>query len=71
MTSNQGQTETNDIQSTTDDVEGHRIASFIEDYKADAMGLRRSAEDDVEGHRVAPFTDEGDEDDVAGHKINR
>ena len=51
MTSNQGQTETNDIQTTTDDVEGHRIAPFIEDYKDDAMGLRRSADDDVEGHR--------------------
>jgi len=69
MTSNQGQTETNDIQTTTDDVEGHRIAPFIEDYKDDAMGLRRST-DDVEGHRVAPFTDDAD-DDVEGHMINR
>ncbi len=69
MTSNQGQTETNDIQSTTDDVEGHRIASFIEDYKDEALGLRRS-DDDVEGHLRVPFTDETD-DDVEGHKINR
>ena len=41
MTSNQGQTETNDIQTTTDDVEGHRIAPFTDD-----------ADDDVEGHKI-------------------
>ncbi len=41
MTLTQGRTETNDTQATIDDVEGHRIAPFVEDYKDDALGRRR------------------------------
>ena len=51
MTTNE--TKATEVQPTTDDVEGHRIAPFIEDYKDDASGLRRSVED-VEGHLRAP-----------------
>ena len=66
MTTNE--TKATEVQPTTDDVEGHRIAPFIEDYKDDASGLRRSVED-VEGHVRAPFADEGVED-VEGRNLN-
>jgi phosphoribosyl 1,2-cyclic phosphodiesterase len=80
MTTNQSQPTA--TQTGTDDVEGHRIAPFIEDHRDATTGplqpsddvqghLRRpftdDAEDDVEGHRRVPFTDDA-EDDVEGHK---
>ena len=66
MTLTQGRTETNDTQATIDDVEGHRIAPFVEDYKDDALGRRRSP-DDIQGRRRLPFVDETDEV-IDGHR---
>jgi len=69
MTSNQAHTGTNPIQTTADDVEGHRIAAFIEDYKDAAMTPAQPT-DDVEGHLRMPFIDDETDEDVEGHARN-
>lgn len=62
----------------TDDVEGHRVAMFIEDQRDSALGALPTADDDtkaepaddVEGNMMLRATGEPEsEDDVEGHMI--
>jgi len=67
-----------DVTESIDDVEGHRVAMFIEDQKDSALGALPTATDDpapepgddVEGHRLLWATGEPEpEDDVEAHMI--
>ena len=48
MTLTQDRTETNDTRATIEDVEGHPITPFVEDYKNGDLDRRRSP-DDIQG----------------------